>query len=71
MTGFSQYFGSDIVWRSAGGEPALPGRLEPSGKSKVSNFDLHAVVEKDVAELNVSVDDSLAMEILQSIYELQ
>jgi hypothetical protein len=66
MPCLGQDLGSNIVGRSACSKPALTGRLDARGKTEVSDLDFHAIVEEDVAQLDVAVHHSLTMQVLQS-----
>ena len=59
-----KYLRCDVVGSTADGAFALSVELELSGKTEVSDFDLHAVVQEEVAQLEVSVDDAVGVEIL-------
>ena len=49
----------DIVRRTANRALLLTIKVELRGKAKVAQFDLHLVVEEEVAEFEVTVDDSV------------
>ena len=49
----------DIVRRTANRALLLTIKVELRGKAEVAQFDLHLVVEEEVAEFEVTVDDSV------------
>ena len=51
--------GGDIVWRTANRALLLTIKVKLRGKAKVAQFDLHLVVEEEVAEFEVTMDDSV------------
>jgi hypothetical protein len=71
MTRLGQYFRRNVVGSSTGGVPSFSWMVESSTEPEISDFDFHLVVQKDVAEFHVSVDDALAMQVLQPVDELQ
>ena len=65
-----EHFGSDIVWSSANGPLLLALKIELCRKTEVSELDCHFVIDKEISKLQVSVDNSVGMQILQSINNL-
>ena len=61
---------SDVVWRTANGALFFTVEIEFGGQTKVTQLDLHLVVEEEVAELQVAVDDPVRVQVLQSVYYL-
>lgn len=57
-------FRSDIIWRAANSALALTVELELSGETKVTNFNFHLVIEEEVAELQVSVNHAMRVQVL-------
>ena len=51
--------GGDIVRRTANRALLLTIKVKLRGKAKVAQFDLHLVVEEEVAEFEVTMDDSV------------
>lgn len=49
----------DVVWRTANSSLFLPVEIEFCGKTEVSKFDLHFLVDEKIAQLQVSVDDAV------------
>lgn len=62
---------SDIVWSTANSSLLFSVKIEFCGQTKVSQFDLHLVVEEQVSKLEVSMDDPVGMEVLERIDDLQ
>lgn len=58
-------FGGDVVGSPTHGAFLLVTELEFGGKPEVSNFEIHVVVEEDVAHLEVAVDDAVAVHVLE------
>jgi len=44
--------------------------LESSGQAKVADLDMEVVVEEDIAQLQVTVDDTLAVHVGDSLQQL-
>ena len=59
-----EYLRCDVVGCTAYGAFALSVELELSGKTEVADFDLHAVVQEEVAQLEVPVDDAVGVKVL-------
>ncbi len=70
MTRLSQYFRSDIVRCTTGCVPLLTRMVESCTQSKISNFDFHLVIKKNIAQLHISMDDSLPVQILKPLNQL-
>jgi hypothetical protein len=45
--------------------------LQFSTESKIPNFHLHFAIKEHITQLHISVNDSLLMQVLQSIDKLQ
>ena len=71
MTGSTlKHFGCDVVRRSANSPLLLAVKIELGGKTEVSQLDLHLVVEEQVAELEVSVDYAVRVQVLERVDDL-
>lgn len=44
--------------------------VNPSGKAKVTNLELHLIIEEKVAKLQVTVDDLVVMQVLHTKQQL-
>ena len=65
MTLFTfEHFWSNIVRSTANGPLALTIKLQFGSQTEIANFDLHLVVKEEVTEFEISVDDSVTMEVL-------
>lgn len=62
---------SDVVGCSANGPLFLSVKIELCGKSEVSQFDLHFFIYEEVAQLQVSVNNAMRMQVFQRIDDLQ
>lgn len=64
----------DVVWCSAKGRSAdsvhITSCNQKSRETKVTNLGIHLRVEEDVAHLQISVDDALAMHVLDCASDL-
>ena len=65
-----QHFRCDVVGCSANGPLLLAIKIELGGKTEVSQLDLHLVVEEQVAELEVSVDYAVRVQVLERVDDL-
>ena len=65
-----QHFGRNIVRGTADGTLALTIELEFRGQTEITDFDLHFVVQEEVTELQISVDDAMTVEVLDSRADL-
>ena len=63
-------FWGDVVRSPANGSLFLAIEIEFSREPKVTQFNLHLVVPEPVAQLEVSVDDAVGMEVLESVDDL-
>ena len=63
-------FGRNIVRRTANGALALTVELEFRGETEVTDFDLHLVVQEEVTQLQVTMDDSVAVKVLHRSADL-
>ena len=71
VAGLCQYLWGDVVGSTAGGVPSISGMDQFSTEAEITNFNLHFMIEEDVAQFDISMHDSFLMEILQSIEQLQ
>ena len=60
-----EYLGGDIVRRTANRALLLTIEVKLRGKAKITQFDLHFVVEEEVAKFEVTVDDSVRVKVLE------
>lgn len=65
-----QHFGCDIVRRTANGTLALTIELEFCSQTEITNFDLHFVVKEEVTKLQISMDNPMTVEVLDSRADL-
>ena len=61
---------SDIVRSTANGALALSVELEFRGETEVTDLDFHLVVQEEVTQLQVTMDDSVAMKVLHRCADL-
>ena len=67
MTLFSfQYFWCNIIRGSADCSFSLSVELQFSGETEITNLDLHLVVEEQVTELQISVDDTMTVQVFNT-----
>lgn len=71
MPSLVEYLRRDVIGRAAGSIPALSGRLHSGGQPKISQFNFHLVVEKDIAEFDIAVDNAISVQVLERIDDLQ
>ena len=70
MPGFSKDFRSNVVGGATGGVPPITWMGQFSTKSKIPNFNLHLIIQKNIAQFDISVYYPLLMQILNSTYQL-
>lgn len=63
-------FWRDVVGRTANSSLLLSVKIELGGEAKVSQFDLHLIVEEQVSKLEVSVDHAVRVQVLQRVDDL-
>ena len=67
MTLFSfQYFWCNIIRSSADCSLSLSVELQFSGETEITNLDFHLVVKKQVTELQISVNDTVTVQVFNS-----
>lgn len=67
MTLFTfQHFWCDVVWSSADCSFSLSVKLQFSGETEITNLDLHLVVKEQVTELQISVNDTVTVQVFNS-----
>lgn len=59
-----QYLWRDVVRRAADGLAALVGVREVRGQAEVPHLDAHVRVDKQVPQLQIPVDDQVAVQVL-------
>ena len=57
-------FGSNIVRGTANSALSLAIKLKFRGKTEISDFDLHPIIEEEVSKLQISVNHSVAVQVL-------
>lgn len=68
--GFEDFRGN-VVGGAANGFPLFARIFQFGGEPEIAHLDFHILVEEEVAQLEVSVDNLFAMEILQRMEDLQ
>ena len=61
-----EHLRGDVVWRTANCSLAFSIELKLGGETEITDLDLHLVVEEEVTKFQVSVDDSVAVQVLDS-----
>jgi len=62
-----QDFWSDIVRCTTNGSFSSSVKFELGGETKISNFDFHLIVEEQVTKLEISMNDSMRMQVFDSV----
>ena len=57
-------FGGNIVRGTANSALSLAIKLKFRGKTEISDFDLHPIIKEQVTKLQISVDHSVAVQVL-------
>lgn len=65
-----EHFGSDVVWCTTDSTLPLTIELELRGQTKITNLNLHLVVKEQVTELQVSMDDTMTVQVLDGSADL-
>ena len=55
---------SDIVWSTTDGSLSLSVELKLGGQTEISDLDLHLVVKEEITELEISMDNSVTVKVL-------
>jgi hypothetical protein len=63
-------FGGDVVRRTADGTFPLPVEFEFGGQAEITDFDFHFVVQEEIAQLEISVDYSVGVQVPHRIANL-
>ena len=70
MTGLSQYLRCDVVGRAAGSIPPLARMIESCTQPKIPKLNLHFIIKKNIAQLHISMNNALPVQILQPFNQL-
>ena len=62
-----QHFGRDVIRRSANGALFLSVEIEFGSQAKITQLDLHLVVEEQVAQFQITVDDAMRVQVFESV----
>jgi hypothetical protein len=60
----------DVVGSAADGFAALVGVAQRGGQTKVTNLDAHVAVDKQVAQLQIAVNNEVSVQVLQRLHYL-
>lgn len=61
-----EHFRCDVVRRTADSSFLLTIEVELGGEAEIAELDLHFVVEEEVTQLQISMDDAMTVEVLDS-----
>jgi len=61
---------SNIVWSSANCPLPLSVELKLGSETKITYLDLHLVVEEEITQLEISMDNSMGVQVLNGITDL-
>ena len=61
---------SNVVWSSTNGSLTLSIEFEFGCKSEISNFDFHFVIEEKISKFEISMDDSMTVQIFDGCTNL-
>ena len=59
-----EHFGGNIVGSTTDGSLALTIELKLGSETEITDFDLHFVVKEEIAELEISMNDTMTVEVL-------
>jgi hypothetical protein len=65
-----QHFRRDVVRSTANGSFLFSIKIELGSQTEVTQFDLHFIIDEQIAQLQVSVNDSVGVQVLQSTDDL-
>jgi hypothetical protein len=65
-----KYLGSNIVGSTADSPLSLTIELKLGGKTEISNLDLHLVIKEEITQLEISMNNSVGVKVLDSIANL-
>lgn len=71
MPCLSQYLRCNVIRSTTGSIPPLAGIVQFGTEPKVSNFDLHFVVEKNISQFDIAMHNTDFVEIFQTVDELE
>ena len=64
------YFRGDVVWSPADCSFLFLRELQLSREAEVSYFEFHTAVDEDVSHLEISMDDTIGVHVLDSREDL-
>ena len=71
MPGLSKYFRSNIVGGPTSSIPPISRMCQFSTQPKIPNFNLHLIIQKNIAQFDISMHHPLLMQVLNSADQLQ
>ena len=71
MSSLIEYLWGNIVWSSTSSVPSLSLVLQFCRKAEISNFDLHFVIQEDIAQFYISMQNVIPVQILKAIDNLE
>ena len=66
-----EHFGCDVVRSTANGSLLFTVKVELRRQTEIAQLDLHLVVEEKIPELQVAMDDSVLVKVLQGINDMR
>lgn len=60
-------FGRNIIRSTANCPLLLPVKIKLGGEAEISELDLHFVVQEEIAQLEVTMDNAMRVQVLQSV----
>ena len=71
MARLSQNLRRNIIGCPTSSIPPLSGMIKPGTQPKITNFNFHLIIQKHIAQLHISMYNTMPMQILHSLYQLQ
>ena len=65
------YLGRDVVWRPTHGSFLFLHKLQLGSKPKISNFNIHILIHEDIPHLEITMNDSIFVHVLDCWQKLQ